>query len=109
MSTRFGTLRNNVGGLQGSLALAAALSPKALSDIPDKAYDGAMPIQSPIRHSLPAAERPNGARGAAALRMAAQADLRLTRRDGTEEAFTLPRPPCPRWRTCWTGFRRPTR
>ena len=49
-----------------------------------------MPIQSPIRYSLPVAERPNGARGAAALRMAARADLRLTRDDGTEEAFTLP-------------------
>ena len=49
-----------------------------------------MPIQSPVRHSLPAAEQPNGARGAAALRMAARADLRLTRRDGTEEAFILP-------------------
>ena len=49
-----------------------------------------MPIQSPVRHSLPAAERSNGARGAAALRMAARADLRLTRSDGTEEAFTLP-------------------
>ncbi len=49
-----------------------------------------MPIQSPVRHSLPAAERPHGARGAAALRMAARADLHLTRGDGTEEAFTLP-------------------
>ncbi len=49
-----------------------------------------MPIQSPARHSLPLAERPNGARGAAALRMAARADLRVTRDDGTEEAFTLP-------------------
>ena len=49
-----------------------------------------MPIQSPVSHSLPAAERPDCARGAAAIRMAAQADLRLTRGDGTEEAFTLP-------------------
>ena len=49
-----------------------------------------MPIQSPVRHSLPAAERPNGARGAAALRTALRADLRLTRSDGTEEAVSLP-------------------
>ena len=49
-----------------------------------------MPIQSPVRHSLPAAERPSGARGAAALRTAARADLRLTRGDGTEEAVSLP-------------------
>ena len=49
-----------------------------------------MPIQSPVRHSLPIAERLDGARSAAALRMAARADLRLTRGDGTEEAFTLP-------------------
>ena len=49
-----------------------------------------MPIQSPIRYSLPLAERPIGARGAAALRAAAQADVRLVRDDGTEEAFTLP-------------------
>ena len=49
-----------------------------------------MPIQSPTRHSLPIAERPSGARGAAALRTAAQADLRLVRGDGTEEALTLP-------------------
>ena len=49
-----------------------------------------MPIQSPTRHSLPLAERPGGARSAAALRAAAQADLRLVRDDGTEEALTLP-------------------
>ena len=49
-----------------------------------------MPIQSPVRHSLPAAERPSGARGAAALRTASRADLRLTRGDGTEEAVSLP-------------------
>jgi excisionase family DNA binding protein len=49
-----------------------------------------MPIRSPVRHSLPLAERPTGARGAAALRGAARADLRLTRDDGSEEAFTLP-------------------
>ena len=49
-----------------------------------------MPIQSPVRHSLPASERPNGARGAAALRAAARAELRLTRGDGTAEDFTLP-------------------
>ena len=49
-----------------------------------------MPIQSPTRHSLPPADRPSGARGAAALRTTAQADLRLTRSDGTEEALTLP-------------------
>ena len=49
-----------------------------------------MPIQSPFRHSLPASERPSGARGAAALRTAARADLRLTRSDGTEEAVSLP-------------------
>ena len=49
-----------------------------------------MPIQSPIRHSLPPAERPSGARGAAALRAATQADLHLVRGDGTEETLTLP-------------------
>ena len=49
-----------------------------------------MPIQSPTRHSLPLAERLSGAQGAAALRMATQADLRLMRDDGTEEAVTLP-------------------
>lgn len=49
-----------------------------------------MPIQSPVRHSIPIAERPSGARGAAALRAATQADVRLVRADGTEEAFTLP-------------------
>ena len=49
-----------------------------------------MPIQSPVRYSLPLAERPIGARGAAALRAAARADVRLVRDDGTEEAFTLP-------------------
>ncbi len=49
-----------------------------------------MPIQSPTRHSLPLAERPSGARGAAALRAAVQADLHLVRGDGTEEALTLP-------------------
>jgi len=49
-----------------------------------------MPIQSPTRHSLPHAERPSGARGAAALRAATQADLRLVHGDGTEEALTLP-------------------
>ncbi len=49
-----------------------------------------MPIQHPTRHSLPPAERPSGARGAAALRAAAHADLRLVRDDGTEEALTLP-------------------
>ena len=46
--------------------------------------------QSPVRYSLRPAERPVGARGAAALRAAAQADIRLVRDDGTEEAFTLP-------------------
>ena len=49
-----------------------------------------MPIQSPIRYSLPVAERPSGARGAAALRAATRADVRLVRDDGTEEALTLP-------------------
>ena len=49
-----------------------------------------MPIRSPTRHSLPLAERPSGARGAVALRAAAQADLRLVHDDGTEEALTLP-------------------
>jgi excisionase family DNA binding protein len=49
-----------------------------------------MPIQSPVRHSIPLAERPSGARGAAALRAATQADVRLVRADGTEEAFALP-------------------
>ena len=49
-----------------------------------------MPIRSPTRHFLPPAERPSGARGAAALRAAAQADLRLVREDGTEEALRLP-------------------
>lgn len=44
-----------------------------------------MPIQAPTRHSLPPAERPSGARGAAA-----QTDLRLVRDDGTEEASTRP-------------------
>ena len=39
-----------------------------------------MPTQSPVRYSLPPAERPVGARGAAALRAAAQADIRLVRR-----------------------------
>ncbi len=49
-----------------------------------------MPIQSPIRHSMLPAERPSGASGAAALRAATRADVRLVRGDGTEEAFTLP-------------------
>ena len=49
-----------------------------------------MPIPTLTRHSLPLAERPSGAVGAAALRTAARADLRLVRDDGTEEAFTLP-------------------
>lgn len=49
-----------------------------------------MPIQSPVRHSMPPAERPSGAHGAAALRSATRADVRLVRGDGTEEAFTLP-------------------
>ena len=49
-----------------------------------------MPIQSPVRHSMPAAERPSGAHGAAALRSATRADVRLVRGDGTEDAFTLP-------------------
>ena len=49
-----------------------------------------MPIQSPVRHSMPPAERPSGARGAAALRTATRADIRLVRGDGTEEAFALP-------------------
>ncbi len=49
-----------------------------------------MPIQSPVRHSLPPADRPSGAQGAAALRAALSADIRLVRTDGTEEAFTLP-------------------
>ena len=49
-----------------------------------------MPIRSPVRYSMPAAERPSGARGAAALRAATRADVRLVRGDGTEDAFTLP-------------------
>lgn len=49
-----------------------------------------MPIQSPVRHSIPLAERPSGARGAAALRTATRADVRLVRDDGSEEAFSLP-------------------
>ena len=49
-----------------------------------------MPIQSPTRHSLPLDERPSGARGATALRAAAQADLHLVRVDGTKETLTLP-------------------
>ena len=49
-----------------------------------------MPIQFPVRHSMPPAERPSGARGAAALRAAARADLRLVRSDGTVEAFAVP-------------------
>lgn len=49
-----------------------------------------MPILSPVRHSMPLAERPSGARGAAALRAATRADVCLVRSDGTEEAFTLP-------------------
>ena len=49
-----------------------------------------MPIQSPVRHSLPISERPNGARSAAALRSAARGELRLTRGDGTAEDVTLP-------------------
>lgn len=49
-----------------------------------------MPIQSPVRHSLPPADRPSGAHGAAALRAATRADVRLVRDDGTEEAITLP-------------------
>lgn len=49
-----------------------------------------MPIQSPIRHSMSPGDRPSGARGAAALRAAARADIRLVRGDGTEDAFTLP-------------------
>ncbi len=44
-----------------------------------------MPIQSPVRYSLPLADRPTGARGAAALRAAARADVRLVRDDGTED------------------------
>ena len=39
---------------------------------------------------MPLAERPSGARGAAALRAAARADLHLVRDDGTTEAMTLP-------------------
>jgi excisionase family DNA binding protein len=49
-----------------------------------------MPIQSPVRHSLPISDRPSGALGAAALRAATRADIRLVRGDGTEQAFTLP-------------------
>lgn len=49
-----------------------------------------MPIQSPVHHSLPPAERPSGARGASALRVAAHAELHLVREDGTEETLTLP-------------------
>ncbi len=49
-----------------------------------------MPIQSPIRHSIPLAERPDGARGAAALRTATRADVRVLRDDGTEDAIALP-------------------
>lgn len=49
-----------------------------------------MPIQSPVRYSLPPAERPNGALGAAALRGAARADVRLVRKDGTEDVVSLP-------------------
>ncbi len=49
-----------------------------------------MPILSPVRHSLPPADRPSGAQGAAALRAATRADIRLERGDGTKDAFTLP-------------------
>lgn len=45
---------------------------------------------SPVRPSLMPAERPSGARGASALRAAAQADLHLVREDGTEETLRLP-------------------
>ena len=58
---------------------------KVLPDIPDKLQGVAMPIQSPVRYSLPLADRPTGARGAAALRAAARADVRLVRDDGTED------------------------
>jgi hypothetical protein len=49
-----------------------------------------MSIQPPVRYSLPLADRLMGARGAAAFRAAARADVRLMRDDGTEEVFTLP-------------------
>jgi len=49
-----------------------------------------MPVQNHSRHSLPLPERAGGARGAAALRGAARAELRLMRNDGTEEAVSLP-------------------
>jgi len=49
-----------------------------------------MSIQSSVQYSLPLADRPMGARGAAALRAASQADVRLVRDDGTQEVFTLP-------------------
>lgn len=49
-----------------------------------------MPVQNHPRHSLPPPERPGGARGAAALRAATRAELRLVRGDGTEEAVGLP-------------------
>ncbi|TDG26842.1 DNA-binding protein [Paracraurococcus ruber] len=49
-----------------------------------------MPIRAHIRHSLPSCERPGGARGAAALRAAERAELRVARGDGTEEALSLP-------------------
>ncbi len=49
-----------------------------------------MPILSPVRHTLPVSDRPSSALGAAALRAATRADVRLVRPDGTEQAFTLP-------------------
>jgi hypothetical protein len=48
-----------------------------------------MSIQSSVQYSLPLADRRMGARGAAALRAAARADVRLVHDDGTEEVFTL--------------------
>ena len=65
-----------------------------------------MPTQSPVRYCLPPAERPVGARGAAALRAAAQADIRLVRDDGIEEAFALPPAPCRPSPICSTSLLR---
>jgi excisionase family DNA binding protein len=49
-----------------------------------------MPSSSFVSYTLPPAERAEGARGAAALRGAAQVELRLVRGDGTEQAVVLP-------------------
>ena len=48
-----------------------------------------MPIQTPTHHSMPPAERPGGALGAAAVRTARRADLILVRDDGTQETLAL--------------------